>query len=66
MQITLLRKCVKSAMKLKVLDEELKSVEETLESILLGIPNIPHESVPVGETEDDNIPIRTLGRTTTI
>jgi seryl-tRNA synthetase len=47
--------------KIKVLDEELKSVEGDLERILLGIPNIPHESVPVGSTEDDNIPIRHWG-----
>ena len=47
--------------KIKVLDEELKVVEADLEQILLGIPNIPHESVPVGDTEDDNIPIRHWG-----
>lgn len=39
---------------IKELDDELRSVEEILENILLSIPNIPHESVPVGETEDDN------------
>ena len=49
------------AIKLKVLDEELKTVETTLEQILLGIPNIPHESVPVGDTEDENVPIRHWG-----
>ena len=46
---------------IKELDEQLKCVEETLNQILLGIPNIPHESVPVGETEEDNIPIRHWG-----
>ena len=46
---------------IKVLDEKLKTIEDNLEEILLGIPNIPHESVPVGETEDDNVEIRTLG-----
>lgn len=40
---------------IKVLDDELRVVEEELERLLLSIPNIPHESVPVGETEDDNI-----------
>jgi seryl-tRNA synthetase len=45
----------------KVLDEKLKSIEEALEKILLGIPNIPHESVPVGETEDENVEIRNWG-----
>lgn len=50
--------------KIKVLDEELKTVETTLEQILLGIPNIPHESVPVGDTEDENVPIRHWGEKT--
>jgi len=48
--------------RIKVLDEELKAVEGTLEQLLLSIPNIPHESVPVGETEDDNVEIRTWGQ----
>ncbi|WP_240620448.1 serine--tRNA ligase, partial [Peribacillus acanthi] len=47
--------------KVKVLDEELRTVEETLENLLLSIPNIPHESVPVGETEDDNVEARKWG-----
>lgn len=40
---------------IKDLDDELRGVEEELDTLLLSIPNIPHESVPVGETEDDNI-----------
>jgi seryl-tRNA synthetase len=47
--------------KIKVLDEELRSVEETLELLLMSIPNIPHESVPIGETEDENVEIRQWG-----
>lgn len=47
--------------RIKVLDDELRQVEETLELLLLSIPNIPHESVPVGETEEDNIEIRKWG-----
>lgn len=47
--------------RIKVLDEELRDVEEELERLLLSIPNIPHETVPVGETEDDNIEVRTWG-----
>ena len=50
--------------KIKVLDDELKNVEESLEQILLGIPNLPHESVPVGDTEDENVPIRHWGEKT--
>ncbi|TCN17263.1 serine--tRNA ligase [Mesobacillus foraminis] len=49
--------------RIKKLDEELKGVEESLDHLLMSIPNIPHESVPVGETEDDNIEIRKWGET---
>jgi seryl-tRNA synthetase len=47
--------------RIKVLDDQLRDVEQELEQLLLSIPNIPHESVPVGETEDDNVTIRTWG-----
>jgi seryl-tRNA synthetase len=47
---------------IKTFDDELRVVEVTLEQLLLSIPNIPHESVPVGETEDDNIEIRQWGK----
>ncbi|QOR66678.1 serine--tRNA ligase [Cytobacillus suaedae] len=46
---------------IKVLDDELRPLEEELELLLLSIPNIPHESVPVGETEDDNVEARKWG-----
>ncbi|OEH91932.1 serine--tRNA ligase [Bacillus solimangrovi] len=47
--------------RIKELDQELREVEETLELLLLSIPNVPHESVPVGETEDDNVEVRKWG-----
>ncbi|MFD2680013.1 serine--tRNA ligase [Bacillus seohaeanensis] len=46
---------------IKKLDDELRQVESELEHLLLSIPNVPHESVPVGETEDDNVEIRKWG-----
>ncbi len=46
---------------IKKLDEELHEVAEELDYILFRIPNIPHESVPVGDSEDDNIEVRTWG-----
>lgn len=46
---------------IKTLDEELRVVEEELQHILLTIPNVPHESVPVGDTEEENIEIRKWG-----
>lgn len=47
--------------KIKQYDDELRQVEETLDRILMSIPNIPHESTPVGESEDDNVEIRKWG-----
>jgi len=36
-------------------EEELALCEGTVRDLLLGIPNLPHSSVPVGRTEEDNI-----------
>ncbi|OKL35250.1 serine--tRNA ligase [Domibacillus mangrovi] len=47
--------------KIKTLDIELRETEEKLESLLLNMPNIPHESVPAGESEDDNVEVRRHG-----
>jgi seryl-tRNA synthetase len=46
---------------IKKFDEELREVEGALEHLMLSIPNIPHESVPVGATEDDNVEARKWG-----
>lgn len=43
------------------LDDELKEIEAKLNHLMLSIPNIPHDSVPVGEDEDDNVVARTWG-----
>jgi seryl-tRNA synthetase len=48
--------------RIKELDEQLRVVESDLESILMTIPNIPHESVPVGDSEDDNVIHSTWGK----
>jgi seryl-tRNA synthetase len=48
--------------RIKTLDDELRGVEETLELLLMSIPNIPHESVPIGDTEEDNVEIRKRGQ----
>ncbi len=49
------------ASEIKVLEEELKSVERELEELMLSIPNIPHESVPDGVDESDNVVVREWG-----
>ncbi|MES9868885.1 MAG: serine--tRNA ligase [Sedimenticola sp.] len=40
--------------KLKAAQDELNDVQSQLRDITLGIPNIPHESVPQGSDEEDN------------
>ncbi|MES9967842.1 MAG: serine--tRNA ligase, partial [Sedimenticola sp.] len=40
--------------KLKAAQDELNDVQAQLRDITLGIPNIPHESVPQGSDEEDN------------
>jgi seryl-tRNA synthetase len=39
----------------KELDEQHKSIEEELQSELVKLPNLPHESVPEGRTAEDNV-----------
>ncbi|MHA6252964.1 serine--tRNA ligase [Oceanobacillus sp. CAU 1775] len=46
------------------LDKELREIEEKLEHVMYSIPNIPHESVPIGEDEEDNVVHRTWGEQT--
>jgi seryl-tRNA synthetase len=40
--------------RIQQIDEELKSVEEKLDELMLTVPNVPHPTVPVGATPDDN------------
>ncbi len=42
-------------------DAALVAVQGQLDDLLQGIPNIPHESVPAGNDEDDNIEVRRWG-----
>ena len=46
---------------IKGLDDQLRSVEEQLSELLMGVPNIPHELSPVGASEEDNAEIRSWG-----
>ena len=44
------------------LDEKVKTLDESFRTMLAGIPNIPHESVPVGKNADDNVEVRRWGQ----
>ncbi|MGH2349389.1 MAG: serine--tRNA ligase, partial [bacterium] len=47
--------------RLKILEPVLKEVEEELTRALLDLPNLPHESVPPGSDERENVPLRYWG-----
>ena len=40
--------------RIKELDPELESVQSALKDWMLNVPNVPHESVPLGKDENDN------------
>jgi seryl-tRNA synthetase len=46
---------------IKSLEEKLKEIEGELQEILLAIPNVPHESVPEGQSSNENVEVRLRG-----
>jgi len=57
-QITEMREV---SQRIKLLDEELKGVEESLELFMLTVPNIPSAETPLGASEADNREVRQWG-----
>lgn len=49
---------------LKVHEAQLETIQAQLNDILMGMPNIPHESVPIGTCEADNLQVRRWGEPT--
>ena len=47
--------------RIKELDEGLAKTEEQFQAFLLNLPNLPHESVPIGYSSDDNPVVRSWG-----
>lgn len=47
--------------RIKGMDEELKQVDEELNSFLLTVPNLPHATTPIGTSENDNVQVRVWG-----
>ena len=43
------------------LQEERRVIQDQLSELLLLVPNLPHESVPLGTTDEDNLVVRTFG-----
>jgi seryl-tRNA synthetase len=44
------------------LDKQVEALDEEFRELLAGIPNVPHESVPVGKDAGDNVEIRRVGQ----
>lgn len=58
----LIKKAKELLAQLREHEERLKTIEEKREKILLSLPNIVHETVPEGLTEEHNVPIRYWGK----
>lgn len=48
--------------RIKQLEQALAGHEEKLNAVLMDIPNLPHASVPVGRSAEDNPVVKTVGR----
>ncbi len=57
-----LKEAVKELSKeIKDLEERLRVIDEVFNNLMLSIPNIPHDSVPDGFSEEDNVVVRKWG-----
>ncbi|MBR2979633.1 MAG: serine--tRNA ligase [Myxococcaceae bacterium] len=59
-ELRALSKSIKDAQ--KSLDAELADIEGALGDILMRLPNLPHESVPDGTSDADNVVLRAVGQ----
>lgn len=50
---------------IKELDQQVKEVDAEIDSLMLTIPNIPSDQVPLGDNDTDNVEIRKWGITKT-
>lgn len=46
---------------LKAAEARLTEIQTEMQNMLLNVPNLPHESVPAGASEDDNVEVRKVG-----
>ncbi len=57
----LLAELKKLSDEISVQDEKLRAVESVIDEKILYLPNIPHENIPIGKGEEDNVEIRKWG-----
>ncbi len=48
--------------RIKSLDAEIASLDSSRDEVVLNIPNIPHESVPVGHSSEENVMVKESGK----
>ncbi len=49
---------------LKAAEDELAALNSSIHEMMMGLPNLLHETVPAGDSEDDNVEIRRWGEPT--
>jgi len=59
---SLFKKSKEISLAIDRITDQQKSVKEDLEKILSNIPNIPHNDVPIGKDENDNVEINKSGK----
>ncbi|MEJ2688502.1 MAG: serine--tRNA ligase [Deltaproteobacteria bacterium] len=47
--------------RIKELEQRLSGIEEELQDIVMGIPNLCHDSLPVGKSDEDNVEVKKWG-----
>ncbi|CAC9952668.1 Seryl-tRNA synthetase (EC 6.1.1.11) [uncultured Gammaproteobacteria bacterium] len=48
--------------KLNMAKSELKNIQQKIDAIIMAMPNLPHKSVPEGNSEDDNVEVLKWGK----
>jgi seryl-tRNA synthetase len=48
--------------RIALLEKEAKAADDEFQELMKAIPNVPHESVPTGQSADDNVEVRRCGQ----
>jgi seryl-tRNA synthetase len=59
---SIISKMKKVSDEIKSLEEKLKEIDEEIRKVLLAIPNVPHDSVPEGQSSEQNVEVRKFGK----
>ncbi len=58
----LLEEVEKDKQRITDMEDELKGIEQEIKDTMLRIPNVPHEGIPVGKDDTENVELRKVGR----